>query len=84
MKGEISQAVQFVHQAIQKESRAFPLAGMSRDIRIMTLLCLTIPVAMAIGVLLGVRALLIPVILIFPLYGWVWLLFMLLCDNEAG
>lgn len=57
------------------EIRAFPLAAMSRDIRILTMICLAIPVGMAIGVLLGARALLIPAILCVSIYGWVWLLF---------
>ncbi|HBI13948.1 MAG TPA: hypothetical protein DDY20_00215 [Desulfobulbaceae bacterium] len=56
-------------------SQAFPLSGMSRDIRILTMICLAIPVGMAMGAFLGVRALILPAILCVPIYGWVWLLF---------
>ncbi len=56
-------------------SRTFPLAEMSGDIRILTMICLALPAGMAMGVLLGARALLMPAILCLPIYGWVWLLF---------
>ena len=54
---------------------AFPLAPMSRDIRILTMICLAIPAGMTIGAVLGTRALIIPAILCVLIYGWVWLLF---------
>lgn len=54
--------------------KTFPLAAMSRDIRIVTMICFVIPAGMAIGVLLGARVLL-PGLLFFPIYCWVWLLF---------
>lgn len=55
--------------------KSYALAPMSKDIRILTLVCLVVPPGLAAGALLGVRELFIPLLLILPIYAWVWLFF---------
>jgi hypothetical protein len=53
----------------------FRLAPMTRDILVLTVILLLLPVAMLIGVLAAAVALVVPLALICLIYAWVWLRF---------
>src|SRR5262245_14353644 len=56
-------------------AESYGIAPMSTGIRVLTVLLLAVPVAMAAGALAGSRVLLVPLALAIAVYAWIWLLF---------